>query len=214
MEGREYRVSGLEKTLGTDALKVALRLRAGERFHLDQVDLCRDAERRRFIERAAEETGLTNDLLKRDVGASVARRRAGASGTGEASGERRGGRHAVAGGTRSGAEMVARAEPHRAFARGVPPGRHHRRGKQHARCVSGGRVPQAGKAAGHHHPERQRRRQNHAHGRGAVVLPGGGARQILRHDGPIALLPGRDEPQTQNPRRGRGSRSGARQLRA
>ncbi len=67
-EGREYRVSGLEKTLGTDALKVALRLRAGERFHLDQVDLCRDAERRRFIERAAEETGLTNDLLKRDVG--------------------------------------------------------------------------------------------------------------------------------------------------
>jgi hypothetical protein len=67
IEGREYRVSGLEKTLGTDALKVALRLRAGERFHLDQVDLCRDAERRRFIERAAEETGLANDLLKRDV---------------------------------------------------------------------------------------------------------------------------------------------------
>jgi len=66
-EGREYRVSGLEKTLGTDALKVALRLRAGERFHLDQVDLCRDMERRRFIERAAEETGLTADLLKRDV---------------------------------------------------------------------------------------------------------------------------------------------------
>ena len=57
----------MEKTLGTDALKIALRLRAGERFHLDQVDLCRDAERRRFIERAAEETGLTNDLLKRDV---------------------------------------------------------------------------------------------------------------------------------------------------
>ena len=43
-------------------------LRAGERFHLDQVDLCRDAERRRFIERAAEETGLTNYLLKRDIG--------------------------------------------------------------------------------------------------------------------------------------------------
>ena len=67
LEGREYRVAGLEKTLGTDALKVALRLHHGERFHLDQVDLCRDAERRRFIERAAEETGLTADLLKRDV---------------------------------------------------------------------------------------------------------------------------------------------------
>jgi DNA primase catalytic core len=68
LEGREYRVSGLEKTLGTDALKIALRLRHGERFHLDSVDLCRDMERRRFIERAAEETGLTADLLKRDMG--------------------------------------------------------------------------------------------------------------------------------------------------
>jgi DNA primase catalytic core len=72
IEGREYRVAGLEKTLGTDALKVALRVRAGgpsgsDRFHLDQVDLCRDTERRRFIERAAEETGLLPDLLKRDV---------------------------------------------------------------------------------------------------------------------------------------------------
>jgi DNA primase len=68
LEGREYRVAGLQKTLGTDALKIALRLRAGERFHLDQLDLCRDLERRRFIERAAEETGLTPDLLKRDLG--------------------------------------------------------------------------------------------------------------------------------------------------
>src|SRR5208283_4970866 len=39
LEGREYRVGGLEKTIGTDALKITLRLRAGERFHLDQVDL-------------------------------------------------------------------------------------------------------------------------------------------------------------------------------
>jgi DNA primase catalytic core len=68
VEGREYRVAGLDKTLGTDALKVTLRLRHGEHFHLDSVDLCRDAERRRFIERAAEETGLTPDLLKRDLG--------------------------------------------------------------------------------------------------------------------------------------------------
>ena len=32
------------------------------------MDLCRDSERRRFVERAAEETGLTADLLKRDMG--------------------------------------------------------------------------------------------------------------------------------------------------
>jgi len=73
-EDREYRVTGLEKTLGTDALKITLRLRvpAGpggeDRFHLDQLDLCRDGERRRFMERAAEETGLTPELLKRDLG--------------------------------------------------------------------------------------------------------------------------------------------------
>jgi hypothetical protein len=68
IEGRAYRVAGLEKTIGTDALKITLRLRVGERFHLDQIDLCRDSERRRFVERAAEETGLTADLLKRDMG--------------------------------------------------------------------------------------------------------------------------------------------------
>lgn len=68
IDDREYRVGGLEKTLGTDALKVTLRLKVGERFHLDTVDLAKDGERRRFIERAAEETGLHADLLKRDVG--------------------------------------------------------------------------------------------------------------------------------------------------
>jgi len=68
IDGREYRVGGLEKTLGTDALKVGLRLRVGDRFHLDSLDLAKDGERRRFIERAAEETGLHADLLKRDVG--------------------------------------------------------------------------------------------------------------------------------------------------
>jgi hypothetical protein len=67
LDGREYRVGGLEKTLGGDALKIALRLRVGDRFHLDGIDLARDAERRRFVERAAEETGLHVDLLRRDL---------------------------------------------------------------------------------------------------------------------------------------------------
>jgi DNA primase len=75
IDGREYRVGGLEKTIGTDAFKITLRLRVGgsesqggePRFHLDGLDLARDADRRRFIERAAEETGLHADLLKRDV---------------------------------------------------------------------------------------------------------------------------------------------------
>ncbi len=72
LEGREYRVTGIEKTVKADHLKVGLRVqveRAGSTFfHLDQVDLMRDIERRKFIERAAEETGLTPELLKRDLG--------------------------------------------------------------------------------------------------------------------------------------------------
>jgi hypothetical protein len=68
LDQREYRVGGLEKTVGSDALKITLRLKVGERFHLDSLDLAKDGERRRFIERAAEETGLLADLLKRDVG--------------------------------------------------------------------------------------------------------------------------------------------------
>jgi DNA primase catalytic core len=68
IEHREYRVTGLEKTVASDGLKIGLRVQMNDRFHLDQIDLVRDAERRRFIERAAEETGLTADLLKRDMG--------------------------------------------------------------------------------------------------------------------------------------------------
>jgi len=68
LDGREYRVTGLEKSSSVEVLKVTLRVKCGERFHLDALDLCRDGERRRFAERAAEETGLTPELLKRDLG--------------------------------------------------------------------------------------------------------------------------------------------------
>ena len=65
---REYRVGGLEKNNSLEVLKVALRVRHGEAFHLDAFDLLRDGDRRRFIERAAEETGLEKELIKRDLG--------------------------------------------------------------------------------------------------------------------------------------------------
>jgi DNA primase len=65
---REYRVGGLDKNNSLEVLKVAVRLRVGEDFHLDSFDMARDGERRRFIERAAEETRLEKDLIKRDLG--------------------------------------------------------------------------------------------------------------------------------------------------
>ena len=67
-EEREYRLSGLDKCLGSESLKLTLRLKWREYFHSDQLDLCRDSDRRRFVERAVEETGLTPELLKRDLG--------------------------------------------------------------------------------------------------------------------------------------------------
>ena len=65
---REYRVGGLEKNNSLEVMKVALRIRHGDLFHLDSFDVLRDGERRRFIERAAEETNLEKELIKRDLG--------------------------------------------------------------------------------------------------------------------------------------------------
>jgi hypothetical protein len=68
MGDRENRIGGLEKNNSADVLKVAVRLRVGEEFHLDSFDMARDGERRRFVERASEETRLEKELIKRDLG--------------------------------------------------------------------------------------------------------------------------------------------------
>ncbi len=65
---RHYRVGGLDKNNSLEVLKVAVRIRHAENFHLDSFDMTRDGDRRRFIERAAEETGLEKELIKRDLG--------------------------------------------------------------------------------------------------------------------------------------------------
>jgi len=65
---REYRVGGLDKNNSLDVMKVTVRIRSGVRFHLDSFDLLRDGDRRRFIERAYEETTLEKELIKRDLG--------------------------------------------------------------------------------------------------------------------------------------------------
>jgi DNA primase catalytic core len=68
IDGREYRLFGLVKNNGLESIKITLRLTVGERIHGDQLDLCKDLDRRRFIERAAEECGLTPEAMKRDLG--------------------------------------------------------------------------------------------------------------------------------------------------
>jgi len=65
---REYRIGGLDKNNSLEVMKIALRLRQDEAFHLDAIDLMRDSDRRRFIERAHEETHLEKEVIKRDLG--------------------------------------------------------------------------------------------------------------------------------------------------
>jgi DNA primase catalytic core len=65
---RTYRVRGLAKNTGYEALKVSLRVACGETWHLDTLDLAQAKQRAAFVEAAAEETGLKPELIKRDVG--------------------------------------------------------------------------------------------------------------------------------------------------
>lgn len=65
---RLYRIGGLEKNNGLEVLRITLRLSCEGLMHVDSLDLYRDGERRKFIERASEETTLEKDLLKRDLG--------------------------------------------------------------------------------------------------------------------------------------------------
>lgn len=68
VDGREYRLAGLAKNHGAESLRITLRVRVGERIHSDQIDLCKDHDRRRFAERAAEECAITTEAVKRDLG--------------------------------------------------------------------------------------------------------------------------------------------------
>ena len=65
---RLYRIGGLEKNSSLEVLKITLRVTCEGLMHVDSLDLYRDGERRKFIERAAEETTLERDLIKRDLG--------------------------------------------------------------------------------------------------------------------------------------------------
>lgn len=177
LDGREWRVGGMDNLKGADALKLAVRLRVGEAFHSDVIDLARDLDRRRFVERAAEETRLHADLLKRDVGrllfaveTTVAAR---------ARGESRG------------ARVVAGSRARRAAARRVPPRRCRRRGKQLAARLSLLRLAAPGQTARRDPAKPERGGKDDGDGRHPRVLPRGMPRQILRDDGAIALLHGR-----------------------
>ena len=65
---RRYRVRGLGKNLSHELMKVNLLVARQEDFHVDTLDLNQDRQRAAFIKRAADELGVKEDVIRKDVG--------------------------------------------------------------------------------------------------------------------------------------------------
>jgi DNA primase catalytic core len=65
---RRYRVRGLGKNTGREAMKVSVLVSRQTEFHADTFDMNVDRQRLAFIKRAAEELGLGEEILRKDVG--------------------------------------------------------------------------------------------------------------------------------------------------
>jgi len=65
---RRYRVRGLEKNPGAEVAKVNLMVSRGELFHVDTVNLQAAQQRSTFARQAAVETGVKEDVVRRDLG--------------------------------------------------------------------------------------------------------------------------------------------------
>jgi len=71
IEGRRYRVRGLAKNLSPDALRVNVLVRCGESVHVDTLDLYAARTRGLFVSQAAKELGVSEDVIRKDVGALI-----------------------------------------------------------------------------------------------------------------------------------------------
>jgi DNA primase len=65
---RRYRIRGLAKNLSPEVMKVNVLVSRQEEFHVDTLDLQTDRQRTAFIKRAAEELGMQEDVIRKDVG--------------------------------------------------------------------------------------------------------------------------------------------------
>jgi hypothetical protein len=68
---RSYRVRGLARNLSAEVLKVTLRLNAGDRLHLDTLDLYQARARTAFAKAAALELGVAASVIAGDLSALV-----------------------------------------------------------------------------------------------------------------------------------------------
>jgi DNA primase len=65
---RRYRVRGLEKNLGFDAMKVNVLASRSDAFHVDTLDLYAARNRKLFISEVARELGADENTIKTDLG--------------------------------------------------------------------------------------------------------------------------------------------------
>src|SRR6185503_20865421 len=68
---RRYRVRGLAKNLSPDALRVNLLVQRDVDVHVDTLDLYVARARGLFVAQAAKELGLSEETVKREVGALI-----------------------------------------------------------------------------------------------------------------------------------------------
>ena len=65
---RRFRIRGLAKNLSHDLMKVNVLVSRQDEFHVDTLDLYADRQRAAFLKRAADELGLKEDILRKDLG--------------------------------------------------------------------------------------------------------------------------------------------------
>jgi len=65
---RRYRIRGLAKNLSPEVMKVNVLVSRQHEFHVDTLDLQTDRQRAAFIKRAAEELGMQEEVIRKDVG--------------------------------------------------------------------------------------------------------------------------------------------------
>ena len=207
---RRYRIRGLHKNLSYELMKVNVLLsgktpRGESAFHVDTLDLYSARQRSGFTKQAAEELGIKEEVLRRDLGRVLMKleETAGRADQAGACAEGRSG-HDQRPGPGRGAGAVARSAPVGADRRGLRPVRRGGRGDQQARGLSGRGLAALGSAARRHRAVEFRGGQEFADGSRTRVPARRAARSILRHDGAVTLLHGRAGPETQ----GTGHRGG------
>jgi DNA primase len=66
--GRRYRIRGLAKNLSHELMKVNILVSQGDHFHVDTLDLYTARQRAAFLKQAAEELGVSEEALRKDLG--------------------------------------------------------------------------------------------------------------------------------------------------